>query len=475
MWSMSWLVLSPGCGRIPAAITVAPSGIHPVGDRSTSYIRRHECWMFPRMIEFRILGVLKSSTADIPRAGRATPPRRARTVAHRLRSSRQRRAARRRSVERSSTPDRPKDPAEVRVATAQGAARRRAARERGGYVLDVDPEWIDLRRFERLVADGRFTQALGLWRGELLADFPDADFATLERSRVDELRLHAIESHIVEQLAAGDRVGIGDLAELVEEYPLRERLTSSLMLALYRAGRQVEALRAFDQHRRRLAERSASSRPTASRNCTGQSSDMTPRSSPGSWRAATCRSVDIVHRPLRRFRCDRPNDHRQPAGHLHRTRRGRQDPSVHRGWFPPRPPIPRWRLAGRPRRRRPPWRSRRNRGDDTQHRYTARRRHTDRDHHPSPTVKPSSLSSTIANTSSIRATMVSTILTSCQNVHIVATSRCPLGVDSEFVRPVHPLAHADAAQLFVDHARLTAAQPSDDAAARSVGVLTRCR
>ncbi|HEX6657579.1 MAG TPA: BTAD domain-containing putative transcriptional regulator, partial [Ilumatobacter sp.] len=124
-----------------------------------------------------------------------------------------------------------------------------------GYVLDVDDEAIDSRRFERLVAERRFAAALALWRGEPLADLPDLGFLAPERARLGELRLFAIESRVEDDLEAGRHGSvIGELTDLVEAHPLRERLTGSLMLALYRAGRQVEALRTFERHRRQLEE-----------------------------------------------------------------------------------------------------------------------------------------------------------------------------------------------------------------------------
>ncbi|MGH2684154.1 MAG: AfsR/SARP family transcriptional regulator, partial [Actinomycetota bacterium] len=143
-------------------------------------------------------------------------------------------------------------------------------RTRGsGYVLDIDADAIDARRFERLVSEGsravaagdpavagcHLTAALALWRGGVLADLPDCRFADPERARLGELRLVANEERLAAEVALGRHGEVtGELAELVEAHPLRERLWASLMLALYRSGRQVEALRAFERHRRQLAE-----------------------------------------------------------------------------------------------------------------------------------------------------------------------------------------------------------------------------
>jgi DNA-binding SARP family transcriptional activator/ABC-type transport system substrate-binding protein len=139
----------------------------------------------------------------------------------------------------------------------------------GGYTLEVEPERIDSRRFERLLEEGRranaagrpvdahdlLEQALGLWRGHALADLAYEDFARTESDRLEELRLVATEERIDADLALGGHdTLIPDLERLAAEYPLRERLRGQLMLALYRAGRQAEALRVYSDTRRRLVE-----------------------------------------------------------------------------------------------------------------------------------------------------------------------------------------------------------------------------
>ena len=137
-----------------------------------------------------------------------------------------------------------------------------------GYALDVGPEDVDVVRFEHLVAQGRrlaeagqaadasaaLGKALGLRRGEPLADFTYAGFFDAERTRLDELTLAAIESRAGADLMLG-RHGelVGELEALCREHPLRERLWELLMLALYQAGRQAEALRAYTEVRDRLA------------------------------------------------------------------------------------------------------------------------------------------------------------------------------------------------------------------------------
>ncbi len=139
----------------------------------------------------------------------------------------------------------------------------------GGYVLEVDPDAIDISRFERLLEEGRTANAegnpsaalaaldaaLGLWRGSSLADLAYEDFARTEIERLEELRLVAIEERVDAQLAlARHSTLIPELDTLVGEHPLRERPREQLMLALYRSGRQADALRVYGDARRRLVE-----------------------------------------------------------------------------------------------------------------------------------------------------------------------------------------------------------------------------
>ena len=135
----------------------------------------------------------------------------------------------------------------------------------GGYQLAVGAEQLDLSRFEYLVeesraADGRerlelLQQALALWRGPALADLLYEPFATLEAPRLEELRLSALEELIDTQLALGGGPELVErLQGLVAEQPYRERLRGQLMLALYRGGRQVEALECYRQTRTTLVE-----------------------------------------------------------------------------------------------------------------------------------------------------------------------------------------------------------------------------
>jgi predicted ATPase/DNA-binding SARP family transcriptional activator len=139
----------------------------------------------------------------------------------------------------------------------------------GGYVLRVGPEELDVQRCERLIGEGRSLlaagrpdQALGalsgaleLWRGDVLADFQYDAFAQGEIARLGELRAAVLEERIgVEMLLGREAQVLGELERLVRDYPYRERLRGQLMLALYRTGRQAEALAAYRAARSALVD-----------------------------------------------------------------------------------------------------------------------------------------------------------------------------------------------------------------------------
>jgi DNA-binding SARP family transcriptional activator len=134
-----------------------------------------------------------------------------------------------------------------------------------GYALLVDARRLDLHRFEALVgraareepvsAASTLHEALALWRGPALADVRDEIFMAPFAARLEELRLLALERRIAADLQCGrHREVVGELEQLIAEHPLRESLSSSLMLALYRAGRQAEALETCRALQRRLAD-----------------------------------------------------------------------------------------------------------------------------------------------------------------------------------------------------------------------------
>ncbi|WP_405424036.1 AfsR/SARP family transcriptional regulator [Streptomyces erythrochromogenes] len=137
-----------------------------------------------------------------------------------------------------------------------------------GYRLAVEPEAVDVVRFERLASEGRgalardpeaaaraLREALGLWRGPALLDVAGSDFFRAPVTRLSELRTAALEDRIEADLRVGrGRELTAELTSLVAEHPLRERLVGALMRALVAAGRPAEALTAYAAAREALAE-----------------------------------------------------------------------------------------------------------------------------------------------------------------------------------------------------------------------------
>jgi WD40 repeat protein/DNA-binding SARP family transcriptional activator len=137
-----------------------------------------------------------------------------------------------------------------------------------GYSLVTDPENVDAAQFELLVQEARrivlsdparasllLNEALDLWRGPALADFIDAPFAETEIRRLEELRLNVLEDRIEADLALGRHTDVvAELKKLTSEHHYRERLWGHLMVALYRSDRQAEALRAYQELRKRLGD-----------------------------------------------------------------------------------------------------------------------------------------------------------------------------------------------------------------------------
>lgn len=138
-----------------------------------------------------------------------------------------------------------------------------------GYRLELDPDEVDARRFERLAREGAellaageaerasatLREALELWRGQALADVAYDGLTKSESARLEELRLSAIEARIDADLALGRGAElVGELGALTAANPYREHLRAQLMLALYRSGRQADALAAYQDARRTLVD-----------------------------------------------------------------------------------------------------------------------------------------------------------------------------------------------------------------------------
>jgi len=141
--------------------------------------------------------------------------------------------------------------------------------KREGYTLEIAPEQLDLHEFESLLRHGRrqlesgdpraaadtLREALGLWHGGALAGLEYEPFAAEPIRRLEDLRLEASETRFEADLALGRHSAVAaELDPLVREHPLRERLRGQLMLALYRSGRQADALAVYDEGRRVLVE-----------------------------------------------------------------------------------------------------------------------------------------------------------------------------------------------------------------------------
>src|SRR6266702_2374210 len=158
----------------------------------------------------------------------------------------------------------------LRRALEAASSGERLASRPSGYLLAVEPDQVDALRFERLRRDGHealaagrhvqaaatLREALELWRGQALAEFATEPFAAANATRLEELRLGALEDRIEAELALGEHARlVGELEALAAEHPLRERLHALLMRALYATGRQADALAAYQRVRRGLAER----------------------------------------------------------------------------------------------------------------------------------------------------------------------------------------------------------------------------
>jgi DNA-binding SARP family transcriptional activator len=130
----------------------------------------------------------------------------------------------------------------------------RVVQRSGGYVLRVEAGELDLERFETLARSGDYVAALANWRGPALADLLFEPFAAREAERLEELWLGVVEEWAEAELTAGAGSGVvPELQELARRFPTRERLVGQLMRAFYQAGRQAEALAAYQAARRTQA------------------------------------------------------------------------------------------------------------------------------------------------------------------------------------------------------------------------------
>jgi len=158
------------------------------------------------------------------------------------------------------------------LSSGSASARQPIVTRPGGYTLDIEPDAVDAVRFERLLADASpvapvtsdamvdaqlraIDEALALWRGEALSDVAGESFAQGTTTRLEEMRWSARERRIDLLLTLGRHLeAVGELSALVSEQPLRERFHEQLVLAMYRCGRQADALRAFEAARSTLVD-----------------------------------------------------------------------------------------------------------------------------------------------------------------------------------------------------------------------------
>jgi predicted ATPase/DNA-binding SARP family transcriptional activator len=148
-------------------------------------------------------------------------------------------------------------------------AQARIRTDSSGYALELDDDLLDAARFERLLAEARaasadgnaalalslLDRALSLWRGQAFGEHWHEDFARPEAERLEELRLLALEERSEAQLRLGRHAAVvGELRELAVAHPLRERMQAQLMVALYRCGRQTEALDVYSPLQTRLRD-----------------------------------------------------------------------------------------------------------------------------------------------------------------------------------------------------------------------------
>jgi predicted ATPase/DNA-binding SARP family transcriptional activator len=232
--------------------------------------------MIPTPLDFRILGPLEVRAGGVLLSVGGV---RQRALLALLLLSANRVVSRERLIDELSGDGR--GPASDHALRVQASRLRKALRADGadseprlvarapGYVLRVEPGELDLHRFEQLAADGRralkesdrqravelLRKAESLWRGRPLADLEFEPSARLDIERLEELRLGVVEDRIGAELERGrDTELVAELRQRTRDHPWRERLHAQLMLALYRSGRQADALQAYRSAREVLVE-----------------------------------------------------------------------------------------------------------------------------------------------------------------------------------------------------------------------------
>lgn len=248
-------------------------------------------------MDFRVLGSLEVADGD-RRIDLGAPRERALLALLALNANRT--VSRDRIVEELWPDGAPRTAAKVvqvyvtHLRKALGAARELLESRGSGYVLHLEPANFDLSRFEQLVERAQseeprekartLRQAQELWRGSALHEFADDAFIRAETARLEELRLFALEARIDADLELGGGSAlVPELETLVAEHPLRERFRGQLMLALYRAGRQADALEVY-RGGRDLLDEELGLEPGASlreleRAILRQDPELTPRTS----------------------------------------------------------------------------------------------------------------------------------------------------------------------------------------------------
>ncbi len=341
-----------------------------------------------------------------------------------------------------------------------------------GYLLDVADAELDAAVFVGMLAEARMHAAAGqydrvvqvldtalaMWRGEALAEFADLDFAIIEIARLDDLRLVAIEDRI-DALLHLDRHGevVAELDGLVRRFPVRERLAVQLMRALYRSGRQTEALGVYRQLRGRLVDELGVEPSEQARELHRQVLAHDPALEPSRLvvggnlpRRATSfvgRGAELTG--LAAATAAAPLVTLTGVGGVGKSRLALEVAELERARFPDGV----WMCELAPLNDTGPVSQALAAALGVQQRHGLSIEQTIIEY-----LQARSLLLVLDNCEHVlpaAAGLVGEIVAHCAGVVVLATSREALGVDGEQVWPVLPLANDDAAALFVDRARRT--------------------